>query len=178
LGIEPTSTEISALSSVSLLNAVTSVLTDSRYYTQFSTSSADGFTAQKMATLGVFDANLVSATDDADADGVSNISEILLNTNPSNTNDEPTASGSSYIDGTFFVFEFVRLKSSSLPFSVASVVVECADETFTFAPVSGVDYGTLPPSADQTGITSDYERVEYRVDTSNIGCSFFRLSAQ
>ncbi|MEC8613907.1 MAG: hypothetical protein VXY17_00710, partial [Verrucomicrobiota bacterium] len=178
LGIEPTSTEINALSSDSLLNAVTSVLTDSRYYTQFSTSSADGFTAQKMATLGVFDANLVSATDDADADGVSNISEILLNTNPSNTNDEPTASGSSYIDGTFFVFEFVRLKSSSLPFSVASVVVECADETFTFAPVSGVDYSTLPPSADQTGITSDYERVEYRVDTSNIGCSFFRLSAQ
>ena len=177
LGVEPTNTEINALSSVSLLNAVTSVLTDSRYYTQFPTSSADGYAAQRMAALGVFDASLVSASDDADGDGVSNIAEILLNTNPSNTNDEPTASGSSSIDGTDFVFEFVRLKSSLTP-SGASVVVECADETFTFAPVSGVDYENLPQSADQTGITSDYERVEFRVDTSNTGCSFFRLSAQ
>ena len=126
----------------------------------------------------VVDPSLVSASDDADGDGVSNIAEILLNTSPSNTNDEPTASGSSSIDGTDFVFEFVRLKSSSLAFSVASVVVECADETFTFSPVLGVDYGNLPLSADQTGITSDYERVEYRVDTSSIDCNFFRLSAQ
>jgi hypothetical protein len=178
LGIEPTDTEINALSSVSLIDAVRSVLTDSRYYTQFPTSSADGFTAQRMATLGVFDASLVSATGDADADGVSNIAEILLNTNPSNTNEGPITSGSSSIDGSDFVFEFVRLKSSSLAFSVASVVVECADETFTFSPVLGVDYGNLPLSADQTGITSDYERVEYRVDTSSIDCNFFRLSAQ
>jgi hypothetical protein len=281
LGVEPTNTEINAFSSVSLIDAVRSVLTDSRYYTQFPTSSADGIVAQSMAGFGVFDANLVSASDDADGDGVSNyaeillntdpsdgslaptaadslvaqgmidlgvvdpslvsasddadgdgvsnyaeillntdpsdgslvptaadsfvaqrmidlglvdpslvsasddadgdgvsnIAEILLNTNPSNTNDEPTASGSSSIDGTDFVFEFVRLKSSLTPIG-ASVVVECADETFTFAPVSGVDYENLPLSTDQTGITSDYERVEYRVDTSSIGCSFFRLSAQ
>ena len=131
-----------------------------------------------MIDLGVVDPSLVSASDDADGDGVSNIAEILLNTNPSNTNDEPTASGSSSIDSTDFVFEFVRLKSSLTPIG-ASVVVECADETFTFAPVSAVDLQTnLSLSADQTGITSDYERVEYRVDTSSIGCSFFRLSAQ
>ena len=178
LGVEPTNAEINALSSVSLIDAVTSVLTDSRYYTGFPTSSADGFVAQKMAALGVFDANLVSATGDADGDGVSNIAEILLNTNPSNTNEGPITSGSSSMDGSDFVFEFVRLKSSLTPIG-ASVVVECADETFTFAPVSAVDLQTnLSLSADQTGITSDYERVEYRVDTSSIGCSFFRLSAQ
>lgn len=178
LGVEATDTEINALSSVSLIDAVTSVLTDSRYYTGFQTSSADGFVAQRMAGLGVFDTSLTSASDDADGDGVLNIAEILLNTNPSNTNEEPTTSGSSSIDGTDFVFEFVRLKSSLTPIG-ASVVVECADETFTFVPVSGVDLQTnLSLSADQTGITSDYERVEYRVDTSSIGCSFFRLSAQ
>lgn len=178
LGVEATDTEINALSSVSLIDAVTSVLTDSRYYTGFPTSSADGFVAQRMAGLGVFDTSLASASDDADGDGVLNIAEILLNTNPSNTNEEPTTSGSSSIDGTDFVFEFVRLKSSLTPIG-ASVVVECADETFTFVPVSGVDLQTnLSLSADQTGITSDYERVEYRVDTSSIGCSFFRLSAQ
>jgi hypothetical protein len=178
LGVEPTDTEINALSSVSLIDAVTSVLTDSRYYMGFPTSTADGFAAQRMAGLGVFDTSLVSASDDADGDGVSNYTEILLNTDPSNINDEPTASGSSSIDGTDFVFEFVRLKSSLTP-SGASVVVECADETFNFTEVSAVDLqSNLSLSGDQTGITSDYERVEYRVDTSSIGCSFFRLSAQ
>ena len=122
----------------------------------------------------------VAAGDDADDDGVSNIAEILLNTDPLNANEEPTASGSSSIDGTDFVFEFVRLKSSLTPIG-ASVVVECADETFTFAPVSAADLeSNLSQSADQTGITNtnDYERVEYRVDTSSAGCNFFRLSAQ
>ena len=282
LGIKPSDTEITALSSVSLADAVTSVLTDSRYYTKFPTSSTDGLVAQIMAGFGVFDASLVyasddadgdgvsnyleillstdpsdgsvaptvvdiqvaqimlnlgtsdpdkiaadddadsdgvsnyleillstdptdgsavptsadsfvaqrmidigvedptmiAADDDADGDGVSNIAEILLNTIPSNTDDEPTATGSSYIDGTDFVFEFVRLKSSLTPVG-ASVVVECADETFTFAPVSAVDLlSNLSLSVDQTGITSDYERVEYRIDTSSKGCSFFRLSVQ
>jgi hypothetical protein len=280
LGIEPTDTEINALSSVSLIDAVTSVLTDSRYYMGFSTSTADGLAAQRMAGLGVFYTSLVSASDDADGDGVSNYTEILLNTdpsdgsdapttldiavaqvmldlgvvdgdkiaadddadgdgvsnyveillitdpsngsiapttadsfvaqrmidlgaedltmiaadddadgdgvsniaeillnaNPSNINDEPTASGSSSIDGTDFVFEFVRLKSSLTP-AGASVVVECADETFTFTPVVDVE-SNLSPSADQSGISSDYERVEYRVDTSSIDCNFFRLSVQ
>ncbi|MEC8209465.1 MAG: thrombospondin type 3 repeat-containing protein [Verrucomicrobiota bacterium] len=141
-------------------------------------SAADSFVAQRMVDFGVVDPTMIEADDDADGDGVSNIEEILLNTSPSNINDEPTASGSSSTDGTDFVFEFVQLKSSLMPIG-ASVVVECADETFTFVPVSAVDLQTnLSLSADQTGITSDYERVEYRVETSSIGCSFFRLSAQ
>ena len=141
-------------------------------------TAVDSFVAQRMIDLGVVDGDKVAAEDDADGDGVSNIAEILLNTNPSNTNDEPTASGSSSIEGTDFVFEFVRLKSSLTPIG-ASVVVECADETFTFAPVSAVDLQTnLSLSADQTGIPSDYERFEYRVDTSSIGCNFFRLLVQ
>ena len=141
-------------------------------------TAVDSFVTQRMIDLGVVDGDKVAAEDDADGDGVSNIAEILFNANPSNINDEPTASGTSYIDATDFVFEFVRLKSSLTPIG-ASVVVECADESFTFVPISAVDLQTnLSLSADQTGITSDYERVEYRVDTSSIGCSFFRLSAQ
>ena len=141
-------------------------------------TAVDSFVTQRMIDLGVVDGDKVAAEDDADGDGVLNIAEILFNANPSNINDEPTASGTSYIDATDFVFEFVRLKSSLTPIG-ASVVVECADESFTFVPISAVDLQTnLSLSADQTGITSDYERVEYRVDTSSIGCSFFRLSAQ
>ena len=118
---------------------------------------------------------------DTDLDGVSDIAEILLNTDRSAVASSPT-SGQASIEvigtATYFVLEFVRLKPSLTP-SGWSVVLECADETFTFAPVSAVDLqSNLSLSADQTGITSDYERVEYRVDTSSIGCSFFRLSVQ
>ena len=144
-------------------------------------TAADSLVAQRMIDLGVVDPNMVAANDDADGDGVSNIAEILLNKDPSAVTSSP-ASGhvsTEVIDtATYFVMEFVRLKSSLTPSGV-SVVVECADETFIFAPVSAVDLQTnLSLSANQTGINSDYERVEYRVDTSKIGCSFFRLSVQ
>jgi len=177
LGVEATDTEISALNSVSLIDAVTSVLTDSRYYGQFSTSSADGFVAQKMAALGVFDPSLSSASDDADADGVSNIAEILLNTGPLNISDEPTVTGDSSMDGTDFVFEFVRLKPSLTP-DGASVVVECSDGTFSYMPVDDIESKLSSDGIDQSGIDSDYERVEFRVDTNEAECGFFRLKVE
>ena len=140
-----------------------------------------------MIDLGVVDPTMVAAEDDADGDGVSNIAEILLNADPSAVASSPT-SGQVYTEVidtvTYFVMEFVRLKSSLTPSGV-SVVVECADETFNFTRVSVVDLqSNFSLSADQTGITSQtgitdgYERFEYRVDTSSIGCNFFRLSVQ
>jgi hypothetical protein len=116
---------------------------------------------------------------DTDLDGVSDIAEILLNTDRSAVASSPT-SGQASIEvigtATYFVLEFVRLKPSLTP-SGWSVVLECADETFTFTEVVDLE-SNLSLSADQTGITSDYERVEYRVDTSSIDCNFFRLSVQ
>jgi len=129
--------------------------------------------------LGVVDPNAVASDGDADGDGVSNIAEILLNTDPSLVASAPTSGQASteVIDTvTYFVLEFVRLKPSLTP-SGLSVVLESADETLTFAPVANLE-SNLSPSADQDGITSDYERVEIRVDASSIDSSFFRLSVQ
>jgi hypothetical protein len=118
---------------------------------------------------------------DTDGDGVLNIEEILLNTDPSSAASAPTSGQASIevIDTvTYFVLEFVRLKPS-LTSSGVSVVLECADETFNFDDVSENDLeSNLSLSVDQTGITDDYERVEYRVDTSSIDCNFFRLSVE
>jgi len=155
-----------------LLNADPSISSDAP-------TAEDSFVAQRMVNLGVVDPNTVASDDDADGDGVSNIAEILLNTDPSLVASAPTSGQASteVIDTvTYFVLEFVRLKPSLTP-SGLSVVLESADETLTFAPVANLE-SNLSPSADQDGITSDYERVEIRVDASSIDSSFFRLSVQ
>jgi hypothetical protein len=155
-----------------LLNADPSISSDAP-------TAEDSFVAQRMVNLGVVDPNTVAADDDADGDGVSNIAEILLNTDPSAVASAPTSGQASteVIDTvTYFVLEFVRLKPSLTP-SGLSVVLESADETLTFAPVVNLE-SNLSPSADQDGISSDYERVEIRVNASSIDSSFFRLSVQ
>jgi len=155
-----------------LLNADPSISSDAP-------TAEDSFVAQRMVNLGVVDPNTVASDDDADGDGVSNIAEILLNTDPSLVASAPTSGQASteVIDTvTYFVLEFVRLKPSLTP-SGLSVVLESADETLTFAPVANLE-SNLSQSADQDGITSDYERVEIRVDASSIDSSFFRLSVQ
>ena len=178
LGVEPTQVEINALSSLSLTDAVTSVLTDSRYFGQFPSTSPDGFVAQKMAALGVFDISLVGADDDADGDGDSNIAEILLNADPSDPSDQINSSLATMIDGTDFVVEFVRLKPSLTPTGV-SVAVECSDLSFpaVWMPVSDLE-SQLSLSTDQSGISSDYERVEFRIDMTAADCNFVRLSIE
>ena len=142
-------------------------------------AATDSFVAKRMVDLGVIDGTKAGADDDADGDGVPNIAEILLNTDPSSVASAPTSGQASteVIDTvTYFVLEFVRLKPSLTPSGV-SVVLECADETFTFATVD-VESKLSSDGIDQSGISSDYERVEYRVDTSSIDCNFFRLSVK
>ena len=139
----------------------------------------DSFVTQRMLVLGIVDVTMVGANYDADGDGVSNIAEILLNADPSLVASTPVSAKTSMEvtdTAAYFVMEFVRLKPS-LTRSGVSAVLECADETFTFAPVVDVE-SNLSLSADQSGISSDYERVEFRVDTSSIDCNFFRLSVQ
>jgi hypothetical protein len=136
-------------------------------------TAADSFVTQRMVDLGVVDGDKVAAADDADSDGASNVAEILLNTDPSNITDLPTATGSTSTDGTSFVLEFVRLKPGLTPDGV-SVVVECADATFNYEPVADLE-SKLSLAEDQSEISSDYERVEFRIDMSTQDCSFFRL---
>jgi hypothetical protein len=136
-------------------------------------TAADSFVTQRMVDLGVVDGDKVTAADDADGDGASNVAEILLNTDPSNITDLPTATGSTSTDGTSFVLEFVRLKPGLTPDGV-SVVVECADATFNYEPVADLE-SKLSLAEDQSEISSDYERVEFRIDMSTQDCSFFRL---
>ena len=114
---------------------------------------------------------------DTDDDGVSNIAEILLNTDPSDGGEEPTSTGSTTIEGNEFVLEFVRLKPEKTPAGI-SIVVESSDLSATsWTAVPDLE-SELEPSADQSGITSDYERVELRFNMTEVDRQFFRLSVQ
>ena len=43
-------------------------------------------------------------------------------------------------------------------------------------PVDDIESKLSSDGIDQSGIDSDYERVEFRVDTNEYDCGFFRLS--
>ena len=115
---------------------------------------------------------------DTDDDGVSNIAEILLNTDPSDGGEEPTSTGSTTIEGNEFVLEFVRLKPEKTPAGISIVVQSSSDLSATsWTAVPDLE-SELEPSADQSGITSDYERVELRFNMTEVDRQFFRLSVQ
>ena len=138
----------------------------------------DSIVAQRMVDLGVVDGSSVTADADADGDGVSNIAEILLNTDPSDGGEEPTSTGSTTIEGNEFVLEFVRLMPEKTPAGI-SIVVQCSSDLSPTSWTAVPDLESeLEPSADQSGITSDYERLELRIDTTGDNCRFFRLSVQ
>ena len=176
LGIQnPTDLDLAPYVGMTLEEALVEIFAADQYV-GFA-AATDSFVAKRMVDLGIVDGNKAGANDDADGDGVSNIAEILLNSDPLNTNDGPTASGSSSMDGTDFVFEFVRLKPSLTP-SGASVGVECSDGTFSFMPVDDIESKLSSDGIDQSGIDSDYEKVEFRVDTNEVECGFFRLKVE
>jgi hypothetical protein len=139
---------------------------------------ADSFVARIMVNLGVVDSDKVAAVVDADGDGASNIAEILLNTDPSNIDDKLTTSElPSEFEFPYFFFEFVRLKSDLITPDMPSVVVECAGVDLAFMEVSNVE-SKLSSATDQSGIGSDYERFEFRVDVNDTDCGFFRLKVK
>jgi hypothetical protein len=139
---------------------------------------ADSFVARIMVNLGVVDSDKVAAVVDADDDGVSNIAEILLNTDPSNIDDKPTTSAlQSEFEFPIYSFKFVRLKSDLITPDMPSVVVECAGADMAFMPVSNVE-SKLSLAADQSGIGSDYERFVFRVDITEAACGFYRLKVE
>ena len=75
--------------------------------------------------------------------------------------------------------EIVRLKPEKTPAGI-SIVVQCSSDLLSPTSWTAVPdlESELEPSADQSGITSDYERLELRIDTTGDNCSFFRLSVQ
>lgn len=131
-----------------------------------------------MVDLGVVDGDKVAASDDADGDGASNIAEFLLNTDPSDPSSQTDSNLATTRDGTDFVVEFVRLKLSLTPAGV-SVAVECSDLSapVVWTPVSDLET-QLSLSTNQSGIGSDYERVEFRIDMTAADSNFVRLTAE
>lgn len=172
-GIEPTEAEINALSGLSLTSAAESVLTDPRYYSQFSTSTLDGGIAQIMATFGVFDLSKNGPDDDADGDGATNLEEIALGSDPSDAADtvEPMTAS---IDGTDFVVTFIKLADTST-LGGLDFTIQCSPTMAVGSWNDADPSATQNLAADQSGVPTGYERIEFRIDMTTQDCSFVRV---
>ena len=178
LGIQnPTDLDLAPYVGMTLEEALAEIFAADQYV-GFA-AATDSFVAKRMEDLGIVDGTKAGANDDADGDGVSNIAEILLMQDPSSVASSPgSAQASTEVTGnaTYFVMEFVRVKPSLTP--GVSVVLECAESlSGPFMPVSNVESKLSSDGINQPA-DIDYERVEFRVDTSSIDCNFFRLSVQ
>jgi hypothetical protein len=178
LGIQnPTDLDLAPYVGMTLEEALAKIFAADQYV-GFA-AATDSFVAKRMLKLGIVDGTKAGANDDADGDGVSNIVEILLMQDPTSVASSPgSVQTSTEVTGnaTYFVMEFVRVKPSLTP--GVSVELECAESLGgPFMPVSNVESKLSSDGINQPADT-DYERVEFRVDTSSIDCNFFRLSAQ
>ena len=81
LGIQnPTDLDLAPYVGMTLEEALAEIFAADQYV-GFA-AATDSFVAKRMVDLGIVDGNKAGANDDADGDGVSNIAEILLNSDP------------------------------------------------------------------------------------------------
>jgi hypothetical protein len=123
----------------------------------------------------IFAASLRGSSD-FDGDGESNLIELALGGDMALSSVGPVPI-QVRMDGTDFVITYVRLKAAQRPEGLA-VFVECTESiSSVWEPVPEVG-STESLASDQAGIAGDLERVEVRVDTTQIDCNFFRVKVQ
>jgi hypothetical protein len=171
---DPTDQALAAYDGMTQAQAFESILTDPRYYEQFPPTGVESFVNSALADLGVFDQSLNGPADDADGDGVSNLMEIALGSDPSDPSDTivPMESG---IDGDYFVITFIRIKASEVPGDFI-ISLECSEDLNVWDAAADTASVTSTEGVTQDGVPEGYERVEIRIDTTDRACGFFRLS--
>jgi hypothetical protein len=174
LGEDPTDQALAAYAGMTQAQAFESIITDPRYYVQFPSSGVESFVSLKLADLGVFDQSLNGPADDADDDGVSNLMEIALGSDPSDPSDtiEPMATD---MEGTEFVITFIRIKASEVPGDFI-ISLECSEDLTVWDAAADTASVTSTEGVIQDGVPEGYERVEIRIDMMVRDCGFFRLS--
>ncbi len=174
LGEDPTDQALAAYAGMSQAQAFESILTDSRYYEQFPPTGVESFMNSALADLGVFDQSLNGPANDADDDGVSNLMEIALGSDPSDPSDTivPMATD---LEGTEFVITFIRIKASEVPGDFI-ISLECSEDLNVWDAAADTASVTSTEGVIQDGVPEGYERVEIRIDTNERDCGFFRLS--
>ncbi len=174
LGEDPSDQALAGYGGMTQAQAFEDFLTDPRYYEQFPPTSVESFVNLALAALGIFDQSLNGPADDADSDGVSNLMEIALGSDPTDLSDsiEPMASE---IDGTDFVITFIRIIASEVPGDFI-ISLECSEDMIVWD--TAMDTGALASGGVllQNDVPEGYERVEIRIDMTAQNCGFFRLS--
>lgn len=174
LGIQPTPSVIEEFSGSSLEAGIADILTDPRFLNQFSSDSVEEFVAARMLSRGVNDPALRTPGADADGDGQSNLMEIVLGSDPTDSSDTPGALSTSMDNGDFVV-EFTRIRSNELPGDV-DIVVECSEDMNVWEPADP-EASSISDAGDQSGLPGpDFVRKEFRIPTTAQDCNYVRIT--
>jgi len=145
---------------------------------------------------------LISPSDDADNDGLTNLEEFAFGQNPVDPSsalevnfglgsapqeakqasapfgEEVELGALSASESKVFTVTFVRLKELAQPDGM-TIVAECSEDLVHWVEVSAFD-SEIVPVADQSGLGPEYERVELRVtiDPETQNAMFFRVAVK
>jgi hypothetical protein len=174
LSEDPTDAALAEYNGMTQAEAFEDILTDPRYYEQFTPSSVSSYIVMRLAELGVFTQSLRGPDDDADGDGQSNLIEIALGSNPVDSSDTASNPRTNIEDGNDFVVTFIRIQASEVPGDFI-IYAECSADMGSWDHREDTtDVALL--AADQSGVPEGYERVEIRIDMTVRPCQFIRLS--
>ena len=129
-----------------------------------------GFVASRMAALGVFDLAINTPEADADNDGESNLFELALGSNPTDSSDKVPGLTVVHPEGADFVVSFLRLDPASAPVDL-TVSINCSPDLEEW---SGMN-ATL--SSDQSNVPIGYIRYELRIQAETEPQCFIHAGA-
>ncbi|MEC8329779.1 MAG: pre-peptidase C-terminal domain-containing protein, partial [Verrucomicrobiota bacterium] len=163
---EPGDALVSSYIGDSFESSLELMLRSEDFFGRYMLTNIGGFVASSMAALGVFDLSLNTPEADADNDGQSNLFELALGSNPTDSSD--TVPPLTVVqEGADFVVSFLRLDPASAPVDL-TVSINCSPDLEEW---SGMD---ATVSSDQSNVPIGYIRYELRIQTESDPQCFIR----
>ena len=149
---------VSAYQGLTFTQAIELMLADARYYNQFPKLYTEGYVANRMAQLGIFDLSKNSASADSDNDSQSNLYELALGSNPINALDTVPPLTVTQED-TGFIVRYIQIDPATTP----SDLVISVDSSLNL-----LAWSTAAASiaSDQSNVPAGYIRYELLIDAA------------
>ena len=166
LNLESSDALVASYSVSTLEFSIEQMLKDELFYNQYAQEGIGSFVASRMAALGVFDLGANAPEADADNDGQSNLFELALGSNPTNSSDTVPAL-TVVQDGADYLVSFLRLDPATAPADLTASI-NCSPDLEKW---SAMDASV---SSEQSNVPAGYIRYELRIQTESDPQCFIR----